>query len=77
MASFQLTRSFHCLCCPSSTFLFSLVVDQMYLGIQDSPERKVCSKSCSQGIDHCGCGEHHPTGEIFHPLEGISGTVGH
>lgn len=59
MASFQLTQSFHCLCCPSSTFLFSLVVDQMYLEIQDSPERKVCSKSYSQGTDHCDCGEHH------------------
>lgn len=59
MASFQLTRSFHCLCCLSSTFLFSPVVDQMYLEIQDSPERSVCSKSYSQGTDHCDCGEHH------------------
>lgn len=56
MASFLLTLSFHCLCCPSSTFLFFLVVDQMRLEIQDSLERKVCSKSCSQGTEHCGCG---------------------
>lgn len=59
MASFQLTQNFHCLCCPSSTSLFFLAVDQMYLEIQDSPERKVCSKSYSQGTERCDCGEHH------------------
>lgn len=74
MTSSLLTLSFHCLCWPSSTFS---LVSEMCSQIQNSPESELCSKSCSQGTEHCSSGQHHLTDEIFHPPVGISGIVGH